>query len=564
MSRLWWTLDKACQTELSDDSLSQSSTTMKIPKTKSNNCVTISFTQFSEKKSVLQPDANIYKDSFTSKIRGEPAFGTDEQNRDYCSKEHNFFELGELKPTRPRKVMKYTYTQDDVGEEILRGTDLLEVIQKFPGSFIKWGHNMLKLDTLVNQPKARDFKTEVFYYWGPPGVGKSRRAHDEATQTDEPIYYKSRGVWWDHYDNQPNVIIDDFYGWIPYDELLKICDRYPYQVPVKDKNDSQMRYLWQMFQDLFKNRESLPKYNDNEDCTNPTTSKRLRMREGGDFRKRSRFDRDKSLFDLFESINIQSENDFMQWLKFNPQQLPELWSRYPNWEKKLQQYITVKIRTKRSTFDEAFSVKPYLVHVTNAKCPDALHDDNPLAGARYIYSIFANNNIDFGSFIMEVDKIIRMTYPRINALALRGPTSTGKTLIAKNIVKPYNYGTVSRGGDATTFYLQNLLDHDVALMEEPHISMTTVQNFKELFAGSPFIVQVENHAPRELHRIPCIVTTNQSLTESLIDAESEPIKRPIIIEYLLYKPTEIDYTPIICFHCWQTLCTRYFNGTLSE
>ncbi|VUZ56482.1 unnamed protein product [Hymenolepis diminuta] len=331
-----------------------------------------------------------------------------------------------------------------------------------------------------------------------------------------------------------------------------------------DKNDSQMRYLWQMFQDLFKNRESLPKYNDNEDCTNPTTSKRLRMREGGDFRKRSRFDRDKSLFDLFESINIQSENDFMQWLKFNPQQLPELWSRYPNWEKKLQQYITVKIRTKRSTFDEAFSVKPYLVHVTNAKCPDALHDDNPLAGARYIYSIFANNNIDFGSFIMEVDKIIRMTYPRINALALRGPTSTGKTLIAKNIVKPYNYGTVSRGGDATTFYLQNLLDHDVALMEEPHISMTTVQNFKELFAGSPFIVQVENHAPRELHRIPCIVTTNQSLTESLIDAESEPIKRPIIIEYLLYKPTEIDYTPIICFHCWQTLCTRYFNGTLSE
>ncbi|VUZ50890.1 unnamed protein product [Hymenolepis diminuta] len=195
--------------------------------------------------------------------------------------------------------------------------------------------------------------------------------------------------------------------------------------------------------------------------------------------------------------------------------------------------------------------------------PDNIHDNDSLAGAKYLYSNFTNNGIDFGLFIAEVDKIIRMSYPRINALVLRGPTSTGKTLIAKNIVKPYNYGTVSRDGDATAFYLQNLLDHDVALMEEPHISMTTVQNFKELFAGSPLIVQVKNHAPRELKRIPCIITTNQSLTDSLIDAESEPIKKRII-EYLLYRPISNDYTPIICFHSWQTLCIRYFNGTLFE
>ncbi|VUZ50892.1 unnamed protein product, partial [Hymenolepis diminuta] len=248
----------------------------------------------------------------------------------------------------------------------------------------------------------------------------------------------------------------------------------------------------------------------------------------------------------------------MQWIKFNPEQLPELWSRYPNWEKKLQQYVSVMIKTKSGLFDEPFHIKPYLVHVQHATCPDNLHDNDPLAGARYLYSIFTNNDIDFGLFLAEVDKIIRMTYPRINALVLRGPTSTGKTLIAKNIVKPYNYETVSRDGDATAFYLQNLLDHDVALMEEPHISMTTVQNFKELFAGSPLIVQVKNHAPRELKRIPCIVTTNQSLTDSLIDAESEPIRRRII-EYLLYRPISNDYTPIICFHSWQTLCIRYFN-----
>ncbi|KAL5961051.1 Initiator protein NS1 [Taenia solium] len=88
----------------------------------------------------------------------------------------------------------------------------------------------------------------------------------------------------------------------------------------------------------------------------------------------------------------------------------------------------------------------------------------------FLHNIFRNNRIFLADFLQEVDNIICMKYPRINTLVLRGPTSTGKTLLAKNIVKPYNYGTVSRDDDATAFYLQNLLDHDVALMEEPHIS----------------------------------------------------------------------------------------------
>lgn len=27
--------------------------------------------------------------------------------------------------------------------------------------------------------------------------------------------------------------MDDFYGWIKYDELLKIADRCPYKIPIK-------------------------------------------------------------------------------------------------------------------------------------------------------------------------------------------------------------------------------------------------------------------------------------------------------------------------------------------
>ncbi|KAM3180155.1 hypothetical protein ACTXT7_016859 [Hymenolepis weldensis] len=292
-----------------------------------------------------------------------------------------------------------------------------------------------------------------------------------------------------------------------------------------DANDSQVLYLFNIFQSYLNERQHLPDSNALGDCSNATTMRRAKLREEEDIRKRGRYARERSLFDMFESMNIKSEQQFLEWLHSDPAQITEMWAKYPNWEKKLQQYITVKFKVKKGIFDEPYNKIPYLDMVIATECSDDQHDPNPDEGAKYLYDIFRGNDINFGQFINEVDNILRQKYPRINALVLRGPTTTGKTLIAKNIVKPYNYGTVSRDGDATAFYLQNLLDHDVALMEEPHISMTTVQNFKELFAGSPMMVQVKNKPPQELQRIPCIITTNQALTDNLIDSEAEPIKR---------------------------------------
>ncbi|AGC84157.1 putative spliced replication-associated protein [Cyclovirus roach] len=111
--------------------------------------------------------------------------------------------------------------------------DIRTIAEAFPTSYIRYHRGIKEYLKTTCPINPRTFKTFVYYYWGPTGTGKSRRSLMEATSIEGGIYYKPRGEWWDGYHQQDNVIIDDFYGWIKWDELLKICDRYPYKVPVK-------------------------------------------------------------------------------------------------------------------------------------------------------------------------------------------------------------------------------------------------------------------------------------------------------------------------------------------
>jgi len=71
--------------------------------------------------------------------------------------------------------------------------------------------------------KPRSSFDELIVVIGPSGTGKSRFAMD----TYPNAYWKQRSNWWDGYQGQETIILDEFYGWIPYDLLLRLCDRYP-------------------------------------------------------------------------------------------------------------------------------------------------------------------------------------------------------------------------------------------------------------------------------------------------------------------------------------------------
>ena len=95
--------------------------------------------------------------------------------------------------------------------------------------FHMYGRTLTKLEDLRMRKLFRNFMTQGVWIWGPTGTNKSRMAFEGFTPETHYNLVNDRG-WWDGYCQQETVIINDFRGWIPYDELLQLVDRYPYSV----------------------------------------------------------------------------------------------------------------------------------------------------------------------------------------------------------------------------------------------------------------------------------------------------------------------------------------------
>lgn len=74
---------------------------------------------------------------------------------------------------------------------------------------------------------------ETIVLWGVSGIGKSHWVRERFPGA----FWLTRGqgaVWFDLMNSQHTVLVlDDFYSWIPYDLLLRLCDKNPLQLPTK-------------------------------------------------------------------------------------------------------------------------------------------------------------------------------------------------------------------------------------------------------------------------------------------------------------------------------------------
>lgn len=168
-------------------------------------------------------DFNPVRDLLGPRVHVEIARGNASQNRAYCSKAGDFREGGESPPQSGVKR-----TRDDLAREFsvsissgVRG--LAEYADANPGVWYFSGHNLLRNALTIMRPVARP---DIFvrWYYGPPGVGKSKRAHEELP---EAYIKEPRTKWWNGYYGELECIIDDFGpGGIDINHLLRWFDRY--------------------------------------------------------------------------------------------------------------------------------------------------------------------------------------------------------------------------------------------------------------------------------------------------------------------------------------------------
>lgn len=157
-------------------------------------------------------------------IHVEVGRGTFAQAKAYCEKGGRFVCYG----TEPRQGKRTDISR--VAEKLAAGESIAEAARDHPSVFIKYSRGLQAFAQLYQ--KRRDFKTRVIWCYGPTGTGKSKWIVEQAPEA----YWKSgRNKWWDGYANEDCVVIDDFRpsAEMPLDYLLRLFDRYPFQVECK-------------------------------------------------------------------------------------------------------------------------------------------------------------------------------------------------------------------------------------------------------------------------------------------------------------------------------------------
>lgn len=156
------------------------------------------------------------------RVHIEMRMGTIQQAVDYCQKDGDFFEKGQVRMESSGDQWKDVLEMAEKGE-------ISAIKEQYPRLFITYYRTIFAIRAFNSKPLEGPLEHEWWY--GPTGTGKSRRLWREYPEH----FQKSANKWWDGYSGQEVIAIEE---WEPKNECtaskLKIwADRYPFPAEIK-------------------------------------------------------------------------------------------------------------------------------------------------------------------------------------------------------------------------------------------------------------------------------------------------------------------------------------------
>lgn len=167
---------------------------------------------------------NQTKAFFGDRFHIEKTQGTVPENIAYCTKDEDFVEVGDRPQTQGARTDLL-----EIREMIKEGKTMEDIVEKCTSY---QGARMAEM-CFKYERMPKPMKRTIKWYFGATGTGKT---HDAVEEAGDDFWISQRTLkWWQGYNGQKVVIIDDFRkDFCTFHELLRILDKYPYYVEQKN------------------------------------------------------------------------------------------------------------------------------------------------------------------------------------------------------------------------------------------------------------------------------------------------------------------------------------------